>query len=209
MKVEQAENKQLQIIEASLKRFMHFGIVKTTMNEIADDLSISKASLYYYFPDKTSLIIEVGKHIVSQLLKEQEAHLKSSKNFESGLKSLLDCRIDFGKKYFMMHLGDIPSEVKVNSPEFKEMIAATKKEELRIINEFLNAYQNKGVLKAFDSEKIAQLLMDLITGIWVCEIHLHNSELIPSEEHFETIREKSYLMAEIFHHGIKLNGDGR
>jgi len=53
-----AENKdemREKILEAALKRFMHYGASKTTMNEIADDLRCSKASLYYYFSDKKAL----------------------------------------------------------------------------------------------------------------------------------------------------------
>ena len=48
-------NKVELIIEASQKRFGLFGIEKTSMREIANDLKLSKASLYYYFPDKESL----------------------------------------------------------------------------------------------------------------------------------------------------------
>lgn len=43
--------KREAIIEAAIKRFAHFGVGKTTMTEIGNDLSLSKASLYYYFPD--------------------------------------------------------------------------------------------------------------------------------------------------------------
>src|SRR5665647_1637870 len=50
------KSKKLQIIiEASQKRFGVFGVEKTSMREIADDLKLSKASLYYYFPDKETL----------------------------------------------------------------------------------------------------------------------------------------------------------
>src|SRR5664279_996514 len=50
------KSRKLQIIiEASQKRFGIFGVEKTSMREIADDLKLSKASLYYYFPDKESL----------------------------------------------------------------------------------------------------------------------------------------------------------
>jgi AcrR family transcriptional regulator len=51
-----ARNEKVQmIIEASQRRFGLYGIEKTSMREIADDLKLSKASLYYYFPDKESL----------------------------------------------------------------------------------------------------------------------------------------------------------
>ena len=42
------DSKKNQIISAAVKRFGHFGYAKTTMNELADDLVITKANLYYY-----------------------------------------------------------------------------------------------------------------------------------------------------------------
>jgi AcrR family transcriptional regulator len=50
----ETDKKRDVIIEGAIKRFIHYGINKTTMNEIAEDLSVSKPSLYYYFPDKNS-----------------------------------------------------------------------------------------------------------------------------------------------------------
>src|SRR5665648_72271 len=44
-----------QITETAQKLFGLYGVEKTSMREIADDLNLSKASLYYYFPDKESL----------------------------------------------------------------------------------------------------------------------------------------------------------
>lgn len=49
-----ADKKREQIIEGAIKRFSHFGINKTTMNDIAEDLAVSKPSLYYYFPIKNT-----------------------------------------------------------------------------------------------------------------------------------------------------------
>jgi AcrR family transcriptional regulator len=52
---EPQETKKTQILDAAYKRFSHYGYSKTTMKEIASDLSMSKALLYYYFPDKSQL----------------------------------------------------------------------------------------------------------------------------------------------------------
>ena len=59
------DKKRELIIEGAAKRFIHYGINKTTMNEIADDLSVTKPSLYYYFPDKSSLVHGVIDKIFS------------------------------------------------------------------------------------------------------------------------------------------------
>ena len=65
------ENRKDQIVETALKRFSHFGFHKTTMNEIADDLRITKANLYYYYPDKSSLILDVLNFIIDGIHQEE------------------------------------------------------------------------------------------------------------------------------------------
>src|SRR3978361_477427 len=61
--------KKEKILEASHQRFLHYGYSKTTMNEIAGDLSMSKALLYYYFPDKSELYIAVMRKLANDYLK--------------------------------------------------------------------------------------------------------------------------------------------
>src|ERR1700735_3056025 len=61
--------KKEKILEAAYQRFLHYGYSKTTMNEIAGDLSMSKALLYYYFPDKSQLYIAVTRKLAEDYLK--------------------------------------------------------------------------------------------------------------------------------------------
>jgi AcrR family transcriptional regulator len=44
-----------KIIEVAQRLFGTFGLEKTTMKDIARNLGMSKAPLYYYFPDKESI----------------------------------------------------------------------------------------------------------------------------------------------------------
>ena len=48
-------DKHAAILDAPHKRFARYGLTKVTMDEIAADLGISKAALYYYFPAKEDL----------------------------------------------------------------------------------------------------------------------------------------------------------
>ncbi len=49
------KDKKKQLIRAAVKRFEKHGIKKTTLDEIARDLRISKASIYHYFNSKEEL----------------------------------------------------------------------------------------------------------------------------------------------------------
>jgi TetR/AcrR family transcriptional repressor of mexJK operon len=48
-------DKHAAILDAAQKRFARYGLTKVTMDEIAADLGISKAALYYYFPNKEDI----------------------------------------------------------------------------------------------------------------------------------------------------------
>src|SRR6187402_1732127 len=64
----QQDIKRDRILEAAYQRFLHYGYSKTTMNEIAGDLSLSKALLYYYFPDKSQLYTAVMRNLANVYL---------------------------------------------------------------------------------------------------------------------------------------------
>jgi AcrR family transcriptional regulator len=65
------------ILQAAQQRFGQYGFSKTSMNDIADDLGLSKAALYYYFPDKEALFqaVVLKEEIVltnaTQVLRQQ------------------------------------------------------------------------------------------------------------------------------------------
>jgi TetR/AcrR family transcriptional regulator len=48
-------DKRTAILDAAQKRFARYGLTKVTMDEIAADLGMSKAALYYYFPTKEEI----------------------------------------------------------------------------------------------------------------------------------------------------------
>src|SRR5688572_33453931 len=71
------ESKVTVILEAARKRFAHYGLTTTTMNEIAADIGMSKASLYYYFPDKENLFVAVIEQDFDEFVKTIDAPLIS------------------------------------------------------------------------------------------------------------------------------------
>lgn len=88
------------ILVRAREKFMKEGFHKTTMDEIASDLRISKKTIYKYFPSKENLISAAislfQKHILAQVTKivntNDNAVLKIFKIFEfiGGLMQKLD-----------------------------------------------------------------------------------------------------------------------
>lgn len=53
-----ANDRKNQIIKAAAKRFARHGLNKTTLDEVARDIRIGKATIYHYFKSKDELYIE-------------------------------------------------------------------------------------------------------------------------------------------------------
>lgn len=63
-----ANEKRIQIIKAADKRFAKHGLNKTTLDEIARDLRIGKATLYHYFKSKEDLFYQTISWEVEQYI---------------------------------------------------------------------------------------------------------------------------------------------
>lgn len=62
--------KKIQIIKAAQKRLSKHGLHKTTLDEIARDLRMGKATLYYYFQSKEDIFYATVEFEISQLTAE-------------------------------------------------------------------------------------------------------------------------------------------
>lgn len=62
-----------QIIRAAAKRFARHGLGKTTLNEIARDVRIGKATIYHYFTSKEDLFYQCLEWEASQFVNDIEA----------------------------------------------------------------------------------------------------------------------------------------
>lgn len=71
--------KEKEIILAARKRFAYYGFSKVTMDEIAADIGMAKASLYYYFPTKVDLFIAVVTEEQDQFIERSIAYCKQKR----------------------------------------------------------------------------------------------------------------------------------
>lgn len=96
-----------QILDAAMKRFGHYGYSKTTMNEIADDLQIAKANLYYYYPDKNALFVDVVREISNQIHDNEKKIIAQYKgDLLSTLFELIEFRSSWMKKFYRLHINE-------------------------------------------------------------------------------------------------------
>ena len=78
------------IIQSATALFREKGYHKTAMDEIAEKVDVSKATLYNYFPDKGAILIAYFQSIVADYGRDIKASLRSKQGIEARLENLLD-----------------------------------------------------------------------------------------------------------------------
>lgn len=199
------DGKKEKIIEVALKRFSHFGIEKTTMNDIADDLNISKASLYYYFPDKNSLFLEVAVSIMSEQLEKQQKSLEKASSIPEGLMNMIDARLAFAEQFHMMKIQDLQIDYFYKDKRFIELREKIREKEAIIIEHFLDAGIERDELREMNAEQTANTLNDIFMGIGVSRLHICSgpNSLELSKNVVESIRNSLKDVVDLIYNGIK------
>jgi len=64
------KSRKIDILKAAQKRFIRHGLNKTTLEEIARDVRIGKATIYHYFASKDQLFFETVKWEITEYLEQ-------------------------------------------------------------------------------------------------------------------------------------------
>lgn len=197
------DQKQEAIIEAAIKRFAHFGVAKTTMNEIAADLSYSKASLYYYFPDKLSLYAAVIKTITHAGASADDAEMDKEKDPFKAIMLYLQRRTDFIIKYHNI-LEYLKTFSPANKPaELQPIFVQLRSTELNRITGIIEKGVKSNTFKIKDLKKTAELYFDFLEG-FRSGILLNSPNFFPDKKQFLAILKKEMEFTIIFFNGLTM-----
>jgi len=198
------DRKRELIIDGAIKRFIHFGIHKTTMNEIAEDLSVSKPSLYYYFPDKRSLILGVIEKIFTDYFEVLSKDHTKGADISSTLLNIIEIRYRFFLRYYMLHLSSSSPEPSLSTAELKTFIIKMKEKEVKFYEDiFKMGIENAEISPVDDLSKTTELYISCLSGLTsLCVTH-GNKELFPDKKELKIMKEKQINLSKIFIKGLK------
>lgn len=194
------DDKKKQIINAALKRFSHFGITKTSMSEIAEDLKLSKANLYYYFPDKFSLIEAIGDMIMDESLKAVDKALHDIEGTLNLLNHMLDIKKTYLLKYHMLIL-DL-HEVNINNEQMAALSKRMFDREVETISKILKKGMETGELVTLDAAVTSELYVSMNRGLAMFCSNMQPNPVVEKEEVVSIINRQRQV-AEILINGIK------
>jgi AcrR family transcriptional regulator len=196
------KSRKLQIIiEASQKRFGLFGVEKTSMREIADDLKLSKASLYYYFPDKESLYKAVVEKEQNEFIAKISERIFNFHEPEQLLLEYVNARLSYFRT--LLNLSRLRLETYSGlKPGFIETINIFREKEKDIIKKIFEKGITSGTFSIDDTDQMASLFLDLLKGLRIMLIN-EKKTLFVEEEEYELLLEKTISFTKVFIRAMK------
>lgn len=196
--------KRAKILDVAKRRFAHFGMAKTTMAEIAKDLSFSKALLYYYYPDKHSLYTAVMEYVINEMVNRVDVYLAKSKSVEKALSFTLEARMQTMKENY--NLFEYSSSLFIQNPcemtkSLGPFFEKVKEQFVRILQ--MGVDNNEIVVDNLEetAEIFLFALMGMRTGVLNKECN--NNFLFPTPEEFERILRKQNKLMCILLRGLR------
>jgi AcrR family transcriptional regulator len=198
---DQQDIKKEKILEASYQRFLHYGYSKTTMNEIAGDLAMSKALLYYYFPDKSQLYVAVMRKLADEFINTLIERVAQSTDLLTAFKAQIDTHHEFMVTnynffdFFRLNDQNLP-------PTIWEIIGQIHQNEIDQLSTALLKDVDKGLIKPVeDAPSMIDLILDALHGVRVRSMS-HKKTGFPLKEHLDEIYQKRLLLIDIFVKGL-------
>ena len=190
------------IIEAAQKRFGLYGVEKTSMQEIANDLKLSKASLYYYFPDKENLYRAVVEKEQNEFLKSISEKILNIQEPGQLLREYVISRLSYFRT--LLNLSRLRLEAYSDlKPVFRETMRLFKEKEKEIIVRIFDSGVSMGIFSIKDSDQTASLFLDLLKGLRISVVNEKKTLSIEQEE-YDMLLEKTIAFTDIFINGLKI-----
>lgn len=189
------------ILAAAQKRFAHYGLLKTTMSDIAEDIGMSKASLYYYFTDKETIFQNVIRKEQREFVNQIEKFLSDKVSGEELLITYVKKRLSYFRTF--LNLSKLSSDsIKGIKPIFSQLFEKFKHEEVMMLNRIIKKGIENGEFEKVNVNEFSELFISLIQGLRSNLIFRKELENLDKKDY--QVLEKQFInVAKIFSKGIK------
>ncbi len=198
MSMEVVEKTDL-ILAAAIRRFSYFGIHKTTLSEIAEDLGMTKQALLYYYSDKQSLVDAVKESVTNEYILALDRVLSQDTRVEEALHNTIAVKKEFVGRYFML-MSQLISDYNLNDHAIASIKNEVRDRERKMIVRLFEKGVERGELQPLDVVKTAELLLDTLLAYSNC---IRDEKFHPDPQFIDAIFQKQQDLIGIFYKALK------
>jgi AcrR family transcriptional regulator len=199
------KNRTADILNAAQQRFGMYGLEKTTMKNIADDLGMTKGSLYYYFPDKEHLYIAVVEKEFNEFLEIFLERTSEMDDPSDMIREYIQIRMQYFRAYLNLSRFRIEGYMGLKKM-MRDFWTKSRQDEVKLLSSIFQIGIADGEFIMPDPDQTANLFLDLLKGLRL--MVLRDKQVVYLEEvEFNELFEKTGIFTEIFLKGLRAGQD--
>ena len=174
---------KLRILERSRELFFKHGYSRLSMDELAEDLGISKATVYRYFPDKEALLRAVMVETREWVLSQLQSIVRDDR---MPVKARLTAYLEFISRFMSGLSRDFIRDLRQKLPDlWKEMDSFRRQQVFPLVSEVILEGVKSGEIKSdLDGrlflEMFWYLVQEFMNPDWIISHDYSPSELLQS-----------------------------
>jgi len=163
---------QDKIIEQIEEKFFREGFYKTTMDEVASELGMSKKTIYKFFPSKEDLLQAIAQHFLNGIKSKILSKLNTNKNAIEKLGELIKILATATQKATPVRL----DEIRKHYPElWIEIDKFRTKVMLENITKVIDQGKSEGLFLDYPTVIVMSILVGAVRNIVTPEFIVNNS----------------------------------
>jgi TetR/AcrR family transcriptional regulator len=199
--LDNTKEKEQVILKAARERFAQYGFAKVTMDEIAADVEMGKASLYYYFPTKKDLFGAVITQEQSQFISTIENILAKDISVSQKLVEYVEERIGVFQE--LLNLGTLNVHSYFDKKSiYKSLFENFHAQELKLMEKLIEEGKQNGEFKKSLPEEVPQLILHILQGLRVRVLRQLKGRS-NDNKYVNQLKKEMSLFIRIFIEGIK------
>lgn len=189
------------IIQAAKQRFARYGFAKVTMEEIAADVELGKASLYYYFPAKEDIFKDVIRSEQNEFVGEIRSLIGRKIKASEKLREYVNRRLDLFHK--LLNLGTLLFHSPfINNSMCRSLFTEFENTELLLLDEIINEGKKSGEFNKDFKDKTTKVFLHILQGLRLRTIRDINENQIDKSV-LTDLKKEMDMAVEIFISGIQ------
>lgn len=196
-------DKEEGILRSAQRRFASFGYSKVTMDEIAEDIGMAKASLYYYFPTKEAIFRSVVQHEQEEFLAQVNSTFQQKKSACVKLVEYVQFRLKLTERLTNLSQFNQQGWYDVK-PIFNDLFATFVQQEIRCVTRILQEGKKTGEFQVEHPQKTASMILHALQGLHLRFFRGYDQHAVTESDRL-TFEQEAFHFANIVLHGVCKN----
>jgi TetR/AcrR family transcriptional repressor of mexJK operon len=189
------------ILDAAKGEFSTFGFKKVTMDEIARELDMGKASLYYYFRTKEELFGAVITREHELFMETVERRIADVPSAGEKIKTFVAERTEYFNRLVHLNVLDHRTAAAMK-PIFAKLFEAFSREELKLLRAIILEGRKNGEFRVPSEEKVAEALLHTLQGLRLRFVRFLDAPRMGPKD-YDRLKKEQRFVTDMILRGIK------